>query len=760
MQLTIDNFDMLGPMDYSQYLDAEALPEVARGLNKASQMRARLVFAGAAPVVPHEGSRVWLKKSDGLVLFAGYVAQHPAYEYLGRATDVRIARYTVTCSSDEWLLDRKALPQRLPYVSRTAGAIVKQMTDDVAPGKFDASGVEDCDLVPVYTADVQRCWSEHAGELAQRARATYCAEDGKVSFAAVGERTFAIDETNVNCDRRGLAVQGEPCALNDVTVLGYTEPRMYVKEYFEGDGVTLSFPLAATPMGTMDHTVFEDEFAGTALNPVLWVNGTGSTATVNDGKLVANGNVVVQLAELVEMGGGIVLQHGSYEFQGASTGTLGGLFDGAKCVAGFQVRPSGAQSVLQAVVNGVTTGATITTKAGHQYRLTTRVFVDERRRLGQVYHSSVHAAGAGVGGAAVAADARVVLEVHDVDPGNPATMVAASTVLYDDALKNVAGFCNYALLNGTHLHCEVAYVRMRTNGGAVVRSAEPGKAFVTRLQGALADGSECRVTATDLYFFGEQVPQATEQIVVSYRAGAAAKAEQRNDAAVAVLANSVDDGVRSAVRGLVVPEARSTTDCANGALALLDDGTQTGWSGTYRVWSDFLGAADVRAGDAVQVNAPSQGAQFTAIVRDVEISVKELREDRSVYAIRFANDAAETLSFSFDTAKLKLPPVGVVQPGNWTLAPVKNAEVTQILATQVTMATNTAAPSGGGFEVRAADQGWGPDNDRNLWGRFTAQTFAVPRLSRSASFYVRQYDGATPPNYSRDSILLRVDWPY
>ena len=138
--------------------------------------------------------------------------------------------------------------------------------------------------------------------------------------------------------------------------------------------------------------------------------------------------------------------------------------------------------------------------------------------------------------------------------------------------------------------------------------------------------------------------------------------------------------------------------------------------------------------------------------------MKELRSDRSLYRLQFANDAAEPLSFCFDSAQLKLPPVGVTTPGNWTLAAVKDAEFTQILSSEVTIATHLVVPNGGGFEVRASDQGWGPENDRGLWGRFTAQSFTVQRLSRSQSYYIRQFDSAQPPNYSGDSVLLHVDW--
>lgn len=763
MQLTIDSFDMLGPVDYTPYLDAERLPSVTRELNKPSRLLAQLVGVLGVFVAPRQGSRVCLQKGDGTLLFAGYLTQTPACDYVGKTSQGTIGRYALVCESDEWLLDRKALPQRLPFVARPAGAIVQQITQDAATGEFDVSAVEACDTVPSYAVDVQQPWSAHAADLALRSRAVYRAEGGKVWFQPVGGDAFTIDETDPNCNQPGLRLTSGTASLNDVTLLGTTESRNYVHDYFEGDGLTLSFSLAAKPIGAFEQWLFEDEFLGSSLNPVLWQNGQGSTAQVSNGMLAVAGNANVQLVELVEMSGGIVLQHGCFEFQQASNGLLGGLYSGGtantNCVAGFQVSPSGVQSGIQAMVNGAASGPTLTTVAGHQYELTTRVFADQLHRSAQVFHSSKHPAGAPLGGNPVAADARIVLEVHDVDPANPATMAAPSTVLYDGVLTNIPGWCNYLLVNGAALYCTSSFTWARTNGGTVVRSAPPGQGFSTRLQGALANGGECRVTSTSLYFLAADVPAATEQIVVSYRTGQAARAEETNGTSIASLASSVDDGVRSSVHGLKVPEARTTEDCQNGALALLDDGTQTPWQGEYQAGNDFLGVADVRPGDAVNVNAPSQNAQFTATVRSVQIDVKHLREDHSEYRIKFANDAAQSLSFSFDVAKVKLPPLGISVPANWNLPAVKNAAFTQILASQVTIATNLAPVSGGGFEVRALDQGWGGINDRSLWGRFTAQSFTVPRLSRSQVYYIRQYDSAQPPNYSRDSTLLHVDWP-
>jgi hypothetical protein len=62
-------------------------------------------------------------------------------------------------------------------------------------------------------------------------------------------------------------------------------------------------------------------------------------------------------------------------------------------------------------------------------------------------------------------------------------------------------------------------------------------------------------------------------------------------------------------------------------------------------------------------------------------------------------------------------------------------------------------------EVRWSDVGWGSGNDRNLVGRFTSQTFTVPRLSRVQTVYLRQFDSSMPPKSSRFTTALHLDYP-
>ena len=194
-----------------------------------------------------------------------------------------------------------------------------------------------------------------------------------------------------------------------------------------------------------------------------------------------------------------------------------------------------------------------------------------------------------------------------------------------------------------------------------------------------------------------------------------------------------------------------------------DDAVLPAWAGEYRVMSDFLPAGDVIPTNAVQISAPSRGAAFTAIVREVDLQVVSLRDDRSEYLLRFSNDAAELLAFKFETMILPEPLTAIftttVPSSSLYLPALTAAQVTNVIATEITVDAGVAPPPGGGIEVRRSNGGWGAGSDGNLAGRFTTQTFNLPRLSRVQGYYLRQYDASSPPKYSRDSALLYVDYP-
>jgi hypothetical protein len=193
-----------------------------------------------------------------------------------------------------------------------------------------------------------------------------------------------------------------------------------------------------------------------------------------------------------------------------------------------------------------------------------------------------------------------------------------------------------------------------------------------------------------------------------------------------------------------------------------DDSVQTAWQGEYETTGGSL-STDVIPGNTVQVSVPSRGAVFNAIVREVELQVMSLRDDLSHYKIKFANDAAGPLAFETDNITLPAPVTNIFNvntpSSSLYIASLTAAQITNVIATEITVDAGVAPPAGGGIEVRRSDGGWGPSDSGNLAGRFTTQTFVLPRLSRVQGYYSRQYDESTPPKYSRYSTLLHVDYP-
>jgi len=783
MKLTIDNFDGVGAVDYSGAVDRTSAPVIERKINQPSTLRCGLL-GHSQFVVPQARARVVITKNDGTFLFTGYLTQAPAYEFLGQGEQGAVYRYEVTAESDEVLLDQRVLPDRAPFVARSAGSALRQLAQDLLPGGFDTTAVADVDVLASYTVNPQKKFSYHAGEIALAARACYRAMNGTLALAPVGATTYALNEGDASFCPSGLKLNPSNRLVNDLTVIGLEEPQAYVRDYFVGDGLSLRFYLAQMPFQQNRRALIDEEYAGAVLDAATWqvadptaaFSLVAQTLQVNGGN-GQDGQTCMTFVEQVEMGGALKLQHGDVSFAGASRGMIGGMYAGAistaGCVAGFQITPSGSQSNIQALVNGVATGPTITTTAGHRYLMTTYLYSNEVYRSEETYHSSLHAGGEGVGGTAVGANVRVVLEIQDINPPDPATMVAPATVLYDGLLSNAPGFCTYTLVNAINMRCSVAYTYAAHIPLAEVRTAvqnpdETYGSYATQLVGSLSDGGQCTiVSSTTLDFYSQYVPPLNTLIVASYRGRGRAVAEVVDATSVASLAKGSDDGVRGAVRVLKAPSARTQADCENAALAILDDAVLQAWSGSYEVWSGFLpsGTSDIFPGDALSVNVQSRGAVFGAVVRKVGISLDDLAGDRGYYTIEFANDAAAPLAFE-DAASAAIvslqdrpPRLLTSQVGSYYLASLNNAQITQVSSTTVQVDAGMALPIGCGVEVRLHDFGWGLSNDRNLLGRFSARTFTLPRLIRAQSYFLRLYDSSSPPRYSRYTAALHVDYP-
>ncbi|HKO13077.1 MAG TPA: hypothetical protein VJV22_13970, partial [Acidobacteriaceae bacterium] len=130
------------------------------------------------------------------------------------------------------------------------------------------------------------------------------------------------------------------------------------------------------------------------------------------------------------------------------------------------------------------------------------------------------------------------------------------------------------------------------------------------------------------------------------------------------------------------------------------------------------------------------------------------------YTIAFANDWADELAVRSTNSV----PEDVVLPQQpETGAPLANLNalaVTSISGSAIQIAAGVTPPAGGGFEVRRRDGSFTAGPGADLVLRTSVPNFSIPRQSVVEHFYIRMYDGANPPNYSRFSTAVLVNLPF
>ncbi len=764
MILTINN------SDYSAYLSPGAA--ITRKLNTPAACAFVLVAADAGFATPPLGARIVLTTGAGTKLFTGYLSSPPVLHYQGWNHGGQVYRYECSATGDEYILDIEPLPARPDFTNRPAGAALRALASSVAPGAFDLSAVQDLETLPQFTPARESKWSTHAAHLARRTRAVYRAHNGGIVFAPIASVTHNLSEADPAFTPDGLTFTSAKAPAAQITALSALkdEPRLYCKDYFVAYGTVKNYSLAHALFSQTAYTIVEENFSS-ALSPLLWniTDPTGALSVSNGKLLIAggpgaatDGALAVSFAEQVELAANATLDHGYAIFSGSCSGILGGLYNGAvataNCLAGFHVTAdSSGNASITAVVNGVLSGSPQSVAALAPIALTTRFYCREPYRATEPFHSSVHPAGSARGGASIASDVRVVLSIAPAD-GSAAT----PTVLYDAILPNAPAFCSYALVNGGVFNASLSHTRIARENTAEVQTTTSGVTR-TRIQGSSTGGAECVVLTSTrtLRFYSSSGLAAGDSIVCRYRSSGRA-------VAMAVAGPAGPSTGRVLTRTIIEPPLRTTADCENAALALLDDSSAAALAGEYKCWSDSLDS-DVFPGDALALNLPSRGINLAAgaapglpIVREVGIELPDLSTDHAQYAIKFSNDAAAALSFEFEragtTASRPLAPAIIVPVAGTTYLPnLVNAEVTSVSSGIVNVDCGVAPPAGGGIEVRRTDFGWGLSDGYNLVGRFTGESFQLAKLTPIVDYYLRQYD--SNGNYSRYSTALHVDMP-
>jgi hypothetical protein len=348
------------------------------------------------------------------------------------------------------------------------------------------------------------------------------------------------------------------------------------------------------------------------------------------------------------------------------------------------------------------------------------------------------------------------MEIQEFVNGVGATPVT----LYDGAVTYLPGVCMVVPASSINLIGTMRAVNLTNLGSGWVVSTPPNGGSYTRRVGTTAEAAECQLDRTGkVTFYTGYTPVAGEQIAVSYRTVGRAVGRAVNTASQQALAQAGSPAVATWIGSVTNPPARSSADCRNAALVMEQAAASVSalWSGTYK-GNRASFAADVWPGDALLLNAPSTNLNAEVVVREVKAIYSASYPDLVKYEIAFANDWADDLAIK----------TSATVPGNaWlpalvaptVLANLTGLTVTTLNGSTVTVNTGVNPPSGGGFEIRLRDFVFMPGEDPALVIRGSQPNLTFSRVSASDRFYIRMYDGSTPPNYSEFSTALFINLP-
>ncbi len=776
MKLTFDNLDGNGAVDYSGRVCSDANAgatsdfRIERELNAPSRCSGMLAIGDVGLPIPVRRARVVVTSDPSgtdaaVILFTGYVATEPQQIYAGMGTKGPVYRTAFRAVSDEWLLDRTNGLAGGVGLGQSSGQVLTALTNRISAGLVATAGVTNGRGIGVLVPEAAANWSSNAAQVAGSSYAAYRVLDGALSLQPVGTTTHTFGDGNGTLQLGGLRLAAVKELANDVTVSGEMEPAAYVTERFEGDGTTAVFQLSDRPLRRPRPVLLSESFDSGVFSPRIWKVadagsrlGFGAHGLAMSGGNGFDGQTTLSAIDLVEMGGTLVVEAGGVRLDTASDGVLCGLYGGsvsrANCFAGYNVRQSAGTTLVVPFVNGVEVGTSLVALAGHVYTLRIRLHCAEMERVGQRYYTSVDGVVQSFGGHLIEAPMAVVFELQDlgVSSNTPAT------VLYDGLVASSPPTCTFAAVNSVQLFGSMAFCRITQTGSAWVVSTLATGVPVTRLMGVAGEGVDCMLNATGLVtFMAGRIPLAGEIVTVLYRKAQRAVTRLADAASVAAEAAGGMPGSARWLGRVTGPLARNSVDCENAALAILSFATSrsAAIAGSYEV----VNPEDIWPGDSLEL--VREGQITTVLVRRVVIVDRMCAPEVLTYRVEFANDWAEGLGLTLSeaiAADALLPDTAIFSPGA-VLANLQQLQVVSSTETALQIDAGTAAPTGGGFEVRRRDWDFGPGVDQDLVLRSPVRGFSIPREGQVERYFVRMFDGSTPPLYSRFSSAVFTNLP-
>jgi hypothetical protein len=522
----------------------------------------------------------------------------------------------------------------------------------------------------------------------------------------------------------------------------------------------------------------------------------------NDGSY----GVYIQSANLIPLEGQLRLTHGEFDFISASSGVIASLWSGTPnssytgCYFGIECAKSGGNTIIKPIVNGVVDGTqSLTVNYARRYIIRTLVNFNRVNRLTQSF-SSLNSSGTVVvyGGVGTADTVDYTTIITEVNPSDGSVTNSYTWSNANAVMGTTDVFATYISLVLNDLHCTVSNITLSTPMQVRLEIKANGTStWTTKLVGPndidAMDGLSPIATVVDsnsgastkssflgspqynpgqasLQFFKDTtkqlsyIPQVGDLLHVSYRRAGACMGRVQDKASIASEGTLwSDNGIRSLVKMDFDPKPRTSEECELAAAALITDGGYQQYEGTYLQYANYGVTGEPVSGTILKFrNLPS--GMPTVPAEEIHEVVTTMTcgnpLERFEHNITFGKpDRIRQLLAKFarqtdvfapqDTAEIpnfvELSALGTTSVGDIT-APTLDSWT----SSNLNFNTNQAAPSGGGFEVRYTDDGWGADDGRNLVLRTSSPTFAVPRTARGRICFVRAYDGRNKVLYSED----------
>ncbi len=758
--------------DYTHALDAAHPLTIERTLNAPTVCQLWLSLPSDGSLAsPTRNQSLVVCGDDGTYYFTGYIVITPVPEYAGMGVEGPRYRLAVQALSDELLLDQLTLAPGKGATGQTAGALLDGLVTRTGSTSITTTALTLNEIVSSFAPEPGAPWSKSAGQVANQARAAYRALHGALALSSMESTVHTLNETSGTLTLNNLVLNGNKkrALANDITVCGEHEPVAYVTEYFLGDGVTTEFFLGADPYfpPSSKAIIIHELFNETVIDTRVWGNTGGpGYFTLGAGGLAMqggngiDGQTLLNWLDPVELGGTLLLEAVGVTLAAGSTGILAGFFTGldtlAGCTAGFQVMSQQSTVTVQPMVQGTATGTAYTINTANQYTLRVRVHCPENQRELNIYRTAGDSGSVAYGGQWKLAPAQLLFEIQEFVNG----VAGMPVTLFDGAIASLPGACTVIAASSINLQGTMRALNLTNLGSGWVVSTPTGGTSYTRRVGAATQASECHLVRTGrLVFYAGFAPPSGEQIAVSYRSVGRAVGRAVNTTSQQALSQAGLPDVAAWMGTVTSPAARSSADCRNAALAMAQAAASVSaaWSGTYKTTNLSL-AADVWPGDALQLVAPSANMNVQVVVRTVKLNYAASVPDVVQYVISFANDWAEDLAIKTSATV----PTDTWLPAMVNPTYVSNLNaltVTSMSGGTVTIDTGTTAPAGGGFEIRKRDFCFVAGEDPDLVMRASTQTMTFTRTSASDRYYVRMYDGSTPPNYSEFSAALFFNLP-